>query len=153
MEEKKRKGKGGLEASVGISGTVEIVVRDKNGKVKFRRLITNAVTTAGKAYIASLLAQGGTADNWNYIGIGNGSSEYHRKSGSVSYSSGSTSFTVSATFSGYSGTQTINKAWLYKDSSSTAVSGAYAEASVSPEVTADWDAGDSLTITWTITIS
>ncbi len=62
----------GLFDSVKLSGEIEMVLRDKNGRIKETRHIKNTITDAGKALMASLLSPdvGGTA--FDYIALGTG---------------------------------------------------------------------------------
>lgn len=55
-----------------LVGTLELVLKDKHGKIKERRVIKNTITSAGKAALAGLMITdvGGTAFDYIAIGIG-----------------------------------------------------------------------------------
>ena len=57
--------------SMKITGTIEIIARDKDGKIKDSRLIKNLITNAGKAEAAGLL-NGATTGVFDYIAVGTG---------------------------------------------------------------------------------
>jgi len=65
-------GKGGFLDSVKLSGEIELVLRDKDGRIKDTRHIKNTITNAGKAVMAALLSSdvGGTAFDYIAIGVG-----------------------------------------------------------------------------------
>lgn len=56
----------------GIKGRFEIIVRDKKGKFKARRIVNNLVPSTGKAGAASRLNGAGGEAAFTYIAVGTG---------------------------------------------------------------------------------
>ena len=56
-----------------LSGEINLLLKDKNGKVKLNRTIKNTITDAGKAALAGLLLLDVSGTAFDYIAIGVGS--------------------------------------------------------------------------------
>jgi len=153
---------------VSVRDRLIAVVRDKNGKVKqvydsgWR---TNTLTNDGFAEIAGLITAdvGGTA--FDYIAIGTGTTaaaatdtaleyETHRIGGAdVTGSRVTTTVTndtaqLVGTFSGYTGTEAVTESGVLNASTG----GTLLCRQVFSALNIDWDAGDSLQITWKIQV-
>lgn len=149
--------------NLSIRGEVEIIVKDKTGKIKFYKK-KNVITNVGKSRVAGLI-NGYYTTPFKYIAIGTGTtspsetdtaleSEVARKEGSTSLTTVNVTndtAVVEATFSsadGLSGTQTISEYGLFDSAS-----GGNMLARQVQSVTVNWDAGDTLTVRWKITVS
>ena len=146
-----------------------VVLRDKNGNVKHRYdsgWRENTITNSGKAEVAGLICAdvGGTA--FDYIAIGTGTTpesatdtalenETHRiGGGDVTGSLTTTTVTndtvqLVGTFSGYTGTESITESGVFNASSG----GTMLCRQTFSAINVDWDAGDSLQITWKIQVT
>jgi hypothetical protein len=151
------------EQDIKATGHVEIVVTDKQGKIKETRSVKNLVMTVGKAYIAQRMTSGSTQImNTMAIGVGTTtpaatqtalSSEAGRVATS-SFSAGGTSgneVTATATFPAGTGTGSITEAGIFNPSSAGAAAGTMMCRTTFPVVSKA--AGDSIAITWKVTVS
>ena len=150
-----------MKETIGLKGEVELVVLDKYGNVKDRRKIKNVIVNAGKAEVANLIIGGGTPFSYIAIGTGTGSasatdtalgSETHRVSAATSRVTTNVSNDTAqlvATFSGYSGTEAVTESGVFNASSG----GTMLCRQTFSALNIDWDAGDSLQVTWKIVVS
>jgi len=60
-----------LSEKLKLKGVIVLTVRDKNGKIKLKRVIKNTITDAGKQRVAQLMGALSTT-GFAYIGIGKG---------------------------------------------------------------------------------
>ena len=154
-----------MSETLGLKGRITIIVYDKNGDVKEVRKIKNVITNVGKAQVAGLI-NGVVTAPFKYVAIGTGTtspsasdtaleSEIARKEGTTSRST--TNVTndtadIEATFSsadGLSGTSNVSEAGLFDAASG----GNMLARQTFSAVPLNWDAGDSIKITWEITVS
>ena len=131
---------------------VEIILRGPDGKVKETR-VHNTVTTAGKNMIADRLLASPTLGVPTHVAIGTGTggttalnTELDRNANTSKTRSGAV-VTIVADWAAGDGTGAITEAGIF-DASSSGNMHCYTSFS-----TINKAAGDSLTITWTITIS
>jgi len=118
-----------MRGKVSLRGEVEIIVRDKNGRIKKYLKKKNVITNVGKAQVAGLI-NGVVTTPFKYIAIGTGTTspsannttlenEIARKAGSTSRSSTNVSndtAVVEATFSsadGLSGSHNVSESGLF----------------------------------------
>jgi len=155
MDDKKEKGV--FVDTIPLKGKVIIEVCDSEGKVKERIIVLNTITDAARNYVANVIGNGGGV-GFSYIAIGTGTTapattdtslevEVHRVAGTVSVSNNTA--TIQASFSGYVGSEAIAEAGLFND----ATAGTMFSRVTFPVLNIDWNAGDSLNITWQITVS
>ncbi len=62
----------GIIENIKLSGELRMVLRDKYGKIKEKRIIKNTITTVGKAELAGLMLIGVSGTAFDYIAIGTG---------------------------------------------------------------------------------
>lgn len=138
------------------TGELEIVVRDSQGNIKETRKAKNLVVAAGKTYLASR-AVGTSASIMSHMAIGTGTgtpvstdTTLGTEAGRVSLASSSNSanaITYTATFPAGTGTGAITEAGILNASSS----GTMLCRTTFPVV--NKAAGDSIAVTWVVTIS
>jgi len=112
---------------VGLRGELELVVRDKHGKVKDRRVLKNLIVNVGKAQVAGLI-NGDVTTPFKYIAIGTGTTspaatdtglenETHREQADtidrVTTSVTNDTARLIKTFSGYSGSEAITESGVF----------------------------------------
>jgi hypothetical protein len=147
-----------MEESVKLTGTLHIVVRDEQGNIKEERYEKNLVVTTGLAYIASrMVGVASTVMSHMEVGTSNTSAALGQTalvaavSGSrrplTVFSSASNVVTAETTFAAGYGTGTLTEAGIFNASSGGTM---MCRSVYSPVVKG---ATDSLTITWTITVS
>lgn len=139
-----------------FTGELNIILRDQDGNIKKDVTVPNLVVTAGKNFIVSRIA-GASASVMSHMAIGSGSTapaagdatlgtELAREALSIS---GGTPSGVSITFAGSfpagTGTGTIAEAGILNNSSGGTLLARTTFTAI-PKA-----AGDSITITWTIT--
>jgi len=144
----------------------EIVLRkiDRKGRVIEERRIRNLIVNVGKAQIAGLI-NGIVTSPFKYVAIGTGTTaesssdtgleaEIARKQATVSRKTTNVTNDTSVwevTFSsedGLSGTSSVTEAGIFDSSTG----GNMLSRKTFSAVNLDWDAGDSLQITWEITV-
>jgi hypothetical protein len=138
------------------TGELEIIVRDSQGNIKETRKAKNLVVTSGKTYLASR-AVGTSANIISHMAIGTGTATpaagdtaLGTEAGRVSLSSSSNTanaITYTATFPAGTGTGAITEAAVLNAASS----GTMLCRTTFPVV--NKAAGDSIAVTWTVTIS
>lgn len=145
-----------FEDTLKMKGELEIVVRDENGNIKEVKHAKNLVVSVGKTYIASRIV--GTSSNiMSYMAIGTGTStptasdtQLGTEAGRVVLSSSSNSanaITYTATFPAGTGTGAITEAAILN----AGTSGTMLCRTTFPVV--NKAAGDSIAVTWVVTIS
>ena len=152
--------------AVKIKGWIELIVSDKDGKVKYRSAskdMENIITNAGLAAMIRLVFAAFTETKFSYLAIGTGTStesatdtalqqEVKRKVATqtqVTTNIQNDTCLNEATFSsadGLSGSMSISEAGLFNASSGGTL---LARKTFTP-VTVNWDAGDQLTIRYYI---
>ena len=138
------------------TGELEIVVRDSQGNIKETRKAKNLVVAAGKTYLASR-AVGTSSSIMSHMAIGTGTgtpvstdTTLGTEAGRVTLASASNSanaITYTATFPAGTGTGAITEAAVLNASSS----GTMLCRTTFPVV--NKAAGDSIAVTWVVTIS
>lgn len=137
-------------------GTLKIVLQDESGQVKETREIPNLVVTAGKNFIASRMV-GTSANIMSHMAVGSsstapaaGDTVLGSELGRVALTSGTSSGAVAtyvATFGTGVGTGAIVEAGIFNASSAGTLLCHTTFAVVNK------GANDTMTITWTVTIS
>ena len=145
-----------LQETLKMKGELSIVVRDFDGNIKQSMHVPNLVVTAGKVYIASRMV-GTSSTVMSHMAIGTGTSTpvagdttLGTEAGRVglsTFTSSSTAVTATATFPAGTGTGAITEAGILNASSS----GTMLCRTTFPVV--NKAAGDSIAITWVITVS
>jgi len=157
-----------LMEKAGFRDRCILVHRDKNGKIIDKRDTgwkTNTLTNAGFAEVAGLMTAdvGGTA--FDYIAIGTGTTapaatdtaleyETHRIGGAdVTGSQVTTTVTndtmqLVGTFSGYTGTEAVTESGVFN----AAAGGTLLCRQTFAALNINWDAGDSLQVTWKVQV-
>lgn len=139
-----------------MKGELQIVVRDALGAVKQEMTVPNLVVTAGKNYIASRITSGATTV-MSHMAIGTSTTTpavanttLGTEAGRValaSFSASGNQVTATATFPAGTGTGAITEAGIFNASSS----GTMLCRTTFPVV--NKAAGDSIAITWVVTVS
>lgn len=146
-----------LQETMKITGKLNIVVRDELGTVKQTLDVPNLVVTTGKTYIASrMVGTSSTVMNGMAIGTGTatpvvGDTGLGTEAGRVAlstFTSSSNAVTATATFPAGTGTGAITEAGIFNNSST---GGTMLCRTTFPVV--NKAAGDSIAITWVITVS
>ncbi|MCD6255588.1 MAG: hypothetical protein J7J44_04865 [Deltaproteobacteria bacterium] len=146
-----------------VKGELELVVFDKYGNVKDRRHIKNVITDVGKAQVAGLI-NGAVTTQFKYIAIGTGTTaasssdtaletETHRELADtldrVTTTVTNDTARLIKTFSGYTGSESITESGVFDASTG----GNMLCRRTFSALNIDWDAGDSLQITWKIQVT
>lgn len=146
-----------LQETMKITGKLSIVVRDDNGNVKQELLVPNLVVTTGKNYIASrMVGTAATVMNGMSIGTGTGTPAVGdialgTEAGRVAlstFTSSTNAVTATATFPAGTGTGAITEAGIFNNAST---GGTMLCRTTFPVV--NKAAGDSIAITWVISVS
>lgn len=146
-----------LQETMKITGKLNILVLDELGNVKQSLDVPNLVVTAGKTYIASrMVGTSSTVMNGMAIGTGTGTpvvgdTGLGTEAGRVAlstFTSSSTAVTATATFPAGTATGAITEAGIFNNSTS---GGTMLCRTTFPVV--NKAAGDSIAITWVITVS
>lgn len=145
-----------LEETMKLTGELSIVVRDAQGTIKQEMYVPNLVVTAGKVYIASRMAVN-TTTPMSHMAIGTssttavvGDTTLVVEAGRVtltSFNPSSNTVTATATFPAGTATGSIQEAGIFNAASA----GTMLCRTVFPVVTKQ--AGDSIAITWVITVN
>lgn len=148
-----------INEALKFTGKVHILHKDSNGAIKEERTFDNLVVTAGKGFITSRMA-GASAAVMGWIEVGTSStapaigdtalvSASFRKATTVSGGTVSTNTVIFATtLNAGEGTATLQEAGIFNQVTTGGTM--LARTVFSPIVKA---AGDSLAITWTITVN
>jgi len=144
-----------MKEDLKIKGDVILTLTDENGNLKQRQEIKNLVVTAGLNYISSKIVT--SATNMSHMAVG---------TGSTAASAGQTALVTELdrnTFSGVSasnGVCTFNAQWAAGDATGAITEAGIFNASSGGTMlcrtkfdTVNKAAGDSLAITWVVTIS
>jgi len=152
-----------LQENLGITGELTISVFDRDGNLKEARKHSNLVVTAGKTYIAARMA--GTSQsvmNTMAIGTGTGTpligdNALGTSAGRVGTSSfsptGTSSVTATATFPAGTGTGAITEAGIFNPTTPGGSDGTNSMLCRTTFPVVNKAAGDSIAITWVITVS
>lgn len=145
-----------FKEQMAIKGALSIVVTDETGSIKQELHVPNLVVTVGKEYIASRMV-GTASDVMSHMAIGTGSSVPEAantvlgiEAGRValsSFSATSNAVTATASFPAGTGTGELTEAGIFNDDTT----GAMLCRTTFPVV--NKQAGDSIAITWVITVS
>ena len=145
-----------LQENMKIKGELSIVVRDIDGNIKKTLHVPNLVVTSGKNYIASRMV-GAVSTVMSHMAIGISSdtpivadTTLGSESGRVvlsSFTSASNTVTATATFPAGTGTGAITEAGIFNDPAA----GTMLCRTTFPVV--NKAAGDSIAITWVITVN
>lgn len=149
-----------------LVGYFIIKVFDKDGRLKDFRFVKNLIVNSGKSGVADRIGDVNSIAAFEYIAIGTGTtsesasdtaleSEVKRKSASkslVTTNVTNDTLQLQATFSssdGLSGSSAITESGVFNSSTG----GTMLNRKTFSAVNCDWDAGDSLQVTWKITVS
>ena len=147
-----------LQENLKASGQLTITVFDRDGKLKEAKTVPNLVVTVGKNYIASRMV-GTSATVMSHMAIGTGTgtpaagdTALGTEAGSgrvalTAFTSSTNTVTATATFAAGQGTGAITEAGILNNSSG----GTLLCRTTFPVV--NKAAGDSIAITWVITVS
>ena len=145
-----------LQENLKMKGELTISVFDQSGNLKSAVKVPNLVVTAGKGYIASrMVGTASTVMSHMSIGTGTGTpnasdttlgTEANRQA-LTSFTASTNTVTGTATFPAGSGTGAITEAGIFNAASS----GTLLCRATFPVV--NKAAGDSIAITWTVTVS
>lgn len=146
-----------LQENLKMKGELTIQVFDRQGNLKSAQKVPNLVVTAGKNYIASrMVGTSSTVMNGMAIGTGTGTpaagdttlnTEVDRQA-LTAFTASTNTVTATATFPAGSGTGAIREAGIFNNATS---GGTMLCRTTFPEV--NKQAGDSIAITWTVTVS
>jgi len=154
-----------MKTRIGLKGLLIITLRDRKGRIKKQIKKRNVITNVGKAQVAGLI-NGLVTSPFVYIAFGSGTTpasetdtaleaEIARKAGSVSRETTNVTndtAVIETTFSsadGLTGTSDVSEAGLFDDPTA----GNMLARQTFTAFTVNWDQGDTLTITWKITVS
>jgi hypothetical protein len=139
-----------------MSGELQVVVRDESGTVKQEFTVPNLVVTAGKNYIASRIV-GAASNVMTHMAIGTSTTTpavanttLGTEAGRVtlaSFTASSNQVTATATFPAGTGTGAITEAGIFN----ATPAGTMLCRTTFPVV--NKAAGDSIAITWVVTVS
>jgi len=145
-----------LTNEIKATGELEIVVRDEAGNIKEVRQAKNLVVTVGKTYLASrAVGTSSTVMGWMAIGTGTatpavGDTTLGTEAGRVavaSFTASTNVITTTATFPAGTGTGAITEAGILN----AVTAGTMLCRTTFPVV--NKAAGDSIAVTWQVTIS
>lgn len=145
-----------LQETLGIKGELTISVFDRNGNLKEAKKVPNLVVTVGKNYIASRMV-GTAATVMSHMAIGTGTgtpavgdTALGTQAGIVAltaFTASTNTVTATATFAAGTGTGAITEAGIFNAASA----GTLLCRTTFPVV--NKAAGDSIAITWVVTVS
>jgi hypothetical protein len=145
-----------LQENLKMKGELNIVVRDQEGNIKEEMLVPNLVVTVGKNFIASRMV-GTSSAIMSHMAIGTSTTTpavanttLGTEAGRVTLASSSAStnqVTYTATFPAGTGTGAITEAGIFNASTS----GTLLCRTTFPVV--NKAAGDSIAVTWVVTVS
>ena len=146
-----------IKDNLKLRGDVAIVVKDKNGKVKDSREIHNLVVSSGLEYICSRMA-GTSASFMSHMAVGSGTtaasagqtdlvSILGSREALDSTSASSNTITYTSSFEAGEGTGAVTEAGIFNASSSGTMLCRTVFAVVNK------DADDTMSITWSITLT
>jgi len=157
---------GNMKEVLKLKGRIEIVVRDRKGRIKKRFTIRNLITDVGLAQVAGLI-NGVVTTPFKYIAIGTGTTsptagdtalEYEvaralastieRRTTNVTNDTAYLEYTFSSA-DGLSGTMDITESGVFDADTG----GNMLCRQTFSAVSVNWDAGDQLTVKWSIVVS
>ena len=158
--------------SFGLKGKVDLILYDNSGEIKEERHLDNMIVASGVAGIANKIAPSlastvSSSTPYNYIGLGTGNTAVEATQTALiaelpigasyarvqdadaiySTASGSSKIILSVTFPPGQGTGTLNESGIFDSSSAGNMLARQTFAEIQKA------AGDTLTVTWTITLS
>jgi len=148
---------------LGLRGELEILLLDKDGRIKDRRILKNIIVNVGLAQVAGLI-NGVVTTPFKYIAIGTGTAapaatdtalqyETHRELAEVIDRVTTTVTNDTArlerTFSGYTGTEAVTESGVFDASAA----GNMLCRQTFAAINVNWGAGDSIKVTWKIQVS
>lgn len=149
-----------LQENLGIKGELTISVFDRNGNLKSAQHVPNLVVTTGKNYIASrMVGVSSSVMNTMAIGTGTGTpaagdTALGTEAGRIAttaFTASTNTVTATATFEAGRGTGAITEAGIFNPAVAGNSGGSMLCRTTFPVV--NKAAGDSISITWTITVS
>lgn len=145
-----------LKETPKASGTLEIVLRDKDGKVKDQRTVKNLVVDTGLAYIADRMADAAESA-MSHMAVGTGSTAAAAGDTTLGTEAGRVALTSTtqtnedvvyvATFSAGTGTGALTEAGLFNAASAGTMLCRTVFSTVNK------GSSDSLQITWTVSMA
>ena len=146
-----------INDNVKVSGTVRLVLKDKNGKVKESREIKNLLVSSGLEFICSRMA-GTSASVMSHMALGSGTttpaagqtdlvSILGSREALDSTTASSNTITYVSSFEAGEGTGAVTEAGIFNAASSGTMLCRTTFAEVNKE------ADDTMSVTWTITIN
>lgn len=146
-----------ISDSVKATGSLKIVVKNEKGEVKETREVPNLVVAVGKTHIASRMV-GTSSDVMSHMAVGtsattpaSGDTALGAEAGRVvlsTYTSSTNTVSATATFPSGTGTGALTEAGIFNDSAPGGDMLCRTTFS-----TVNKAAGDSVAITWTVTVS
>lgn len=137
-------------------GTLEIVLRDKDGNIKEVRKLKNIVTDLGKGWIAARMSAAGTPTAMSNMAIGTGTTAAvssqttlvteSARSALTSTTVATNTVTYVATFGAGSGTGAVTEAGIFNAASAGTMLNRTTFAAINK------GASDTISITWVVTI-
>ena len=147
------------EDAIRIVGQLDIVLRDRRGRIKARRRVKNLVTTVGKSVIANRMLAGPSLGAMTHMAVGTGGTApavgdaqlaaeiAGSRTALTSATNATTVTTYVCAFGAGVGTGALQEAGLFN----AAAAGQMQNRSTYTTITKD--PTDSLSITWTVTIT
>lgn len=149
------------DTGIKMVGDVNIKVFAEDGSLKEERQVKNLVVSVGKTYIANRMQANSTQSVMNTMAIGTssttpavGNTTLGVEAGRValaSFSASSNQVTATATFPAGTGTGAITEAGIFNPATAGAAGGNMLCRTTFPVV--NKAAGDSIAVTWVITVS
>jgi hypothetical protein len=147
------------EDAIRIVGQLDIVLRDRRGRIKTRRKVRNLVTTVGKGVIANRMLAGPTLGAMSHMAVGTGATApatgdtqlvaevAGSRTALTSATNAANVTTYVTTFGPGIGTGSLQEAGLFNAASAGQMQNRSTYATIVKDPT------DSLSITWTVTIT
>ena len=149
------------DTGIKMIGDVNIKVFGEDGSIKEERQVKNLVVSVGKTYIANRMQSNSVQSVMNTMAIGTssatpavGNTTLGVEAGRValaSFSASSNQVTATATFPAGTGTGAITEAGIFNPATAGAAGGTMLCRTTFPVV--NKAAGDSIAVTWVITVS
>lgn len=149
-----------IKDNIKVTGTLQIVVTNQDGKIKEELTIPNLVVTTGRQYIAARMKETGRPAEMSHMAIGSSATGALAANTTLGTQLGSrvalgtsggtvssNAVTYSATFAAGVGTGAVAEAGIFN----AATIGTMLARTTFPVV--NKAAGDSVSITWTVTIN
>jgi hypothetical protein len=154
-----------LQENLMMSGKLTISEFDRDGNLKEAKHVPNLVVTAGKNYIAARMAGtsgvGATVMNTMAIGSGTGTPDAAQTAlgtelvrvATTTFTASTNTVTATATFPAGSGTGAVTEAGIFNPTTPAGTNGTNSMLCRTTFPVVNKAAGDSIAITWTITVS